>query len=179
MSDRPLVSGEFLAKLFNVTVRRVQQLAKDDIVVKAGRGKYDLIASVQGYVKYLQDLSIGKTPSPEQLHIQRTRLLSAQAEKTELEVKVMHSQLVPIDEVNDFLLPMLNNFRSRCLSVPHAIAHQLVTITKVSEIEEIVRGKIYEALTELSEYEPDNQSSKRNHKERKPDSKAPAIAKSQ
>ena len=56
----PLYPASTLAKLFHLTERRVQQLARDGIIAKGIKGKYDLVSSVQGYVKYLQERALGR-----------------------------------------------------------------------------------------------------------------------
>jgi len=43
-----------VAKLLNVTRRRVQQLSADGRIPKPKDGKYDLIACLTGYIRYLQ-----------------------------------------------------------------------------------------------------------------------------
>lgn len=48
------VPCKFLAQLFGVSERRVQQLAKEGVIPKAERGEYPLLASVKSYVKSLQ-----------------------------------------------------------------------------------------------------------------------------
>lgn len=49
-----------IAKLFNLTERRVQQLAKEGVIPKPEKGKYDLIGCVRGYIAYLQERAFGK-----------------------------------------------------------------------------------------------------------------------
>ena len=53
---------KFYADLFNISVRRIQQLAKDGIIPKVGRGRYPLIGAVKGYVGYLQTLGLSSEP---------------------------------------------------------------------------------------------------------------------
>ena len=60
MAEKATVPAETLAKLLNLTEVRIQQLAKDGIIVKETRGRYDLWGSIKGYVKYLQDRAIGR-----------------------------------------------------------------------------------------------------------------------
>ncbi|MGA0025451.1 MAG: hypothetical protein ACO3F9_12515 [Burkholderiales bacterium] len=43
-----------LCRLFNLTSARIGQLAKDGIIVKTERNKYDLWRSVRGYIEFLQ-----------------------------------------------------------------------------------------------------------------------------
>ena len=47
-----------ISKLLKLTERRVQQLAKDGIIPKAERGKYDLVGSVHGYVDFLKAVGV-------------------------------------------------------------------------------------------------------------------------
>jgi hypothetical protein len=43
-----------VAKLLNVTRRRVQQLSHDGIIPKPKDGKYDLVGCLTSYIRYLQ-----------------------------------------------------------------------------------------------------------------------------
>ncbi len=45
-----------IAAILGVTPRRIQQLSKVGILKKTGHGKYELIASLQCYLKYLKRL---------------------------------------------------------------------------------------------------------------------------
>ena len=144
-----------IAKLLNLTERRVQQLAKEGVVVRDGKGKYDLVGSVRGYIKYLQDRSLGKDLAPIDSHIEKARLLRAQADKTELEVKALQKNLLPVTQIRMSWMMMLSSFRSRMLSIPAKTAHLLAPIDDNAEIERILREQIYEGLTELSDYDPE------------------------
>ena len=46
-----------IARLLDLSERRVQQLSREGVIPKAERGQYDLIGSVRGYVRYLRDTS--------------------------------------------------------------------------------------------------------------------------
>ena len=46
-----------MAKLLDLTPQRVQQLANSGVIPKAGHGKYDLIYSVQSYIRHLREMS--------------------------------------------------------------------------------------------------------------------------
>ena len=43
-----------LCRLFNLTAARIGQLAKDGIIIKTERNKYDLWRSIKGYIEFLQ-----------------------------------------------------------------------------------------------------------------------------
>ena len=54
-----LYPKETIASLLNLSERRVEQLAKQKVIPKAGRGVFDLGPTVTAYVRYLQGLSSG------------------------------------------------------------------------------------------------------------------------
>jgi hypothetical protein len=41
-----------IARLLDLSERRVQQLSRDGVIPKAERGQYDLVGAVRGYVVY-------------------------------------------------------------------------------------------------------------------------------
>lgn len=64
-----LYPKDTIANLLNISERRIEQLVKQKIIPKAGRGVFDLGPTVQAYVRYLQGLSSGalKTSEPSEL----------------------------------------------------------------------------------------------------------------
>lgn len=52
--DVGVYGADVIAKLLEITPRRLQQLAKDGYIPKASRGKYSLVGAVQGYVRFLR-----------------------------------------------------------------------------------------------------------------------------
>jgi phage terminase Nu1 subunit (DNA packaging protein) len=133
----PSFPVETIAKLFNLTPRRIQQLAKEKIIPKADRGKYDLVGSVQGYIRYLQDTTEGKKETADVKH-ERGRLLKAQADKTELEVETMKASLIPVEEVEMEWSALVTIFRSRLLAIPSRGAVLALSSKEVHVIENIL-----------------------------------------
>ena len=76
MADAKHVKADALARLFNLTTRRVQQLANEGIVVKVGRGVYDLLPSIHGYIRFLQDQIEGKPTTNVAREVNSERLRS-------------------------------------------------------------------------------------------------------
>jgi len=44
-----------IARLLDLSERRIQQLSREGVIPKAERGQYDLVGAVRGYVAYLRD----------------------------------------------------------------------------------------------------------------------------
>lgn len=106
MVDGPLVPVGTLARLFNLTDRRVQQLARDGIIPKATRGKYPLAQSIQGYVRYLQERAFSKELGTTDLHTEQVRLKRAQAEEKEIEAAIKRGSAMWVDDIKDKLLEL-------------------------------------------------------------------------
>ena len=71
-----LYPKETIANLLNVSERRIEQLVKQKIIPKAGRGVFDLGPTVQAYVRYLQGLCSGAIRNTEPTELDR-RLMEA------------------------------------------------------------------------------------------------------
>lgn len=139
-----------IARFLNLTERRVQQLARDGIIPKPEKGKYDLVRCVQRYVHYLQERAYGSGETPSDTYQERARLIKAQADKTELEVATLKSELVPVDVVESDWLNHVSACRSRLLAIPSKSAFQIATLKEPDEIERFLKRAINEALAELS-----------------------------
>lgn len=135
-----------IARFLNLTERRVQQLARDGIIPKPEKGKYDLVRCVQQYVQYLQDRAYGSGVSAQDTHHERARLIKAQADKTELEVATMRNQLVAIESVETDWLQHISACRMRLLALPTKTAFQIAVMQEPAEIERFLKHSIYEAL---------------------------------
>jgi phage terminase Nu1 subunit (DNA packaging protein) len=143
-----------IAKLFNMTERRVQQLAARGVIPKANRGQYDLVACVRGYISFLQACAFNKDTKNGDILDERRRLVKAQAEKTELEVKTLKKELLFLDDIEEEWSGLVIAFRSRLLTVPTRAAHLVIGRYEFHEIERSLKELVYETLTELSAYAP-------------------------
>lgn len=163
MSDdasTPSVPVGTLAKLFNLTEVRVQQLAKLGVVVRNERGKYDLWPSIRGYVRYLQDRGItrggGGTDADvvgEDYNRHRARLYKARADAAELEAQLLRGRVHDADAVADVWNDMIANARAKLLPIGRSICGILKALKTESEIQDRIDTEVINALNELSEYD--------------------------
>jgi len=127
-----------LAKLFAITERRIQQLAKEGIIPKAERGKYDLIASMRGYIKYLQERAAGRSDGryndEADIKLERKRLIKAQADKAEVENQKLRAELISFESVQEILNEVAVLFSSSVDALPGRLASELAGITNPAEI---------------------------------------------
>ena len=138
-----------IAKLLRLTERRVQQLAKDDIIPKAERGKYDLISSVHGYIDFLK-AKAGGDFTAEDVIKNKNKLMKAKAEIAEIEKMKATGELIPKQEVKNTWLELINKVKQKLLTIPNKVAPIIVSIKNTNEIKLILQDKLYEALYEIS-----------------------------
>ncbi len=152
-----------ISKLLKLTERRVQQLAKDDIIPKAERGKYDLISSVHGYIDFLK-AKAGGDFTAEDVIKNKNKLMKAKAEIAEIERMKATGELIPKEEVKSTWLELINKVKQKLLSIPNKIAPIVVAIKNTNEIKLILQDKLYEALYEITSDDrsvaKDNESNK-------------------
>ena len=153
-----------IAKFLNLTERRVQQLARDGIIPKPEKGKYDLIRCVQKYVHYLQERAYGTGETPSDTYRERARLIKAQADKTEIEVATMRNQLVLLDIVEADWMKQVAACRMKLLALPSKTAFEIAALENPTEIERFLKRTIYEALSELADDNTEVQPAKAKSK---------------
>lgn len=143
-----LVNIDTLTKLTGSTRRTIQSKCVD-LQPTIGRHNEHLYESKDALPLIL---NITKKNN-KTLESERTRLASAQAEKTELEVEVIKGSLIPSANVEEVVNGMVSSFRSRMLSLPTKVSHVVVAMADPLAAEETIREHVNEALTELSEYD--------------------------
>lgn len=150
--NKLLVPVAQIAKLFNdLTERRVQQLAADGIIPRTERGLYPLVESVRGYVGFLQERAFGKSDTNIDSHTERTRLLSAQAEKTELEVAEIKGHLVSADIMHKQDAMLANTLKNNLLSMPDRIAALVAAESAPEKVHELITDEVLHSLQTIIE----------------------------
>jgi len=118
----PTVPVSTLAKLFNLTSVRVQQLAADGIIQKSGRGQYDLWPSVRAYIAYLQERKVNQwdsdTADPTELKKQQLRRTKEEADKLELANARTRGELVEVSKVKRLGEQVMSGIKTKILNMP-------------------------------------------------------------
>ena len=147
----PLYPVDAIAKLLNISPRRIQQLVALGVISRGERGRYDLLRCTRGYVTYLQQ-EVERIESSG-ISDERVRLVAAQADHKELEVAALHRSLLPRDGVLEAWEQLRAAFRARCLQIPGKLSARLALIQDRSEVQAALTAEIRQALQECSEYE--------------------------
>ena len=146
----PECQGSFLAKLFDLTERRIQQLALEGKMVKLSRGKYDLWPSVKGYATFLKE----QTKAEEKKLVKENRRIK-EIKRQELEKEVVNAKDLE-RELTTLFTTIKTRIRAIAPKVALEIAHLKMAKKKqrevTAEVQEIIKKEADEALQELSEY---------------------------
>jgi len=113
------VTTHEISEILGLSKRRVQQLAKENALVRVGHGKFDLPSSVSTFMEY----QLERSRSDEDLDKNTEEALwtRAKREKTEIEVKIMKGELHRGHDVERVMSDMLGAFKARLLSLPFKI----------------------------------------------------------
>lgn len=140
-----------ISKLLDLTPRRIRQLVDEGVIQRAEKGRYELVSSVRGYIRYLRDRAIGADALPdESARASRARLLKAQAEAQEMENAKNRGYLLSVAMIERAWAEMAASFKARILSIPGKAAPQVVSCNSISEVKAVLERMVFEALDELS-----------------------------
>ena len=168
-----LQSTQVISKIFGVSTRRVEQLKTEGIIKGQGKPtKYDLLPTIQAYIKYLSDKANGreKKQADAQLETERlsadARIKKAKAEMAELELKELKGELHRASDVEAITTDHVLFLRSMLMALPGKLAVDLAEISTAPEAAERIKQEVYGVLTRLAEYKYDPDEYKRRVRER-------------
>ena len=139
-----------IAKLLDLSERRVQQLSREGVIPKATRGQYDLIGSVRGYVRYLRDQAAKAQAGAPDYASERARFVRARADLAEMEAEEKRGGVIAAGDVEAAWIAVLARLRTRLLALPDRLAPQLHAEAAPAGVRDVLRAAIREALEELA-----------------------------
>lgn len=154
MASRPKPAGGVdeltLAKLFDCSDRNIRDLAKRNLVVKVGPGRYDLGKSVQSYVKHLRGMAAGHKSGDDDLVAERARLTRRQAEEIEMRLALKRGEAIEIDQVAPALERIVRSVQLSLLAVSAKAAGKMPHLTRqdIAQFDALVRDALAEASAE-------------------------------
>ena len=156
-TNNKLVDSKTIAALFDMTPRRVQQLTKDGVIaaVKEGNAnRYDLLPTIQRYIRYLTAKANGREPSKKDSEIEGRRL-EAEADLKRSKADIAALQLSELEGTMHRSEDVVYNIRSMLVALPGRLAVDVTGAATPAEASEIIRTEVYKILTELAGYKYD------------------------
>jgi phage terminase Nu1 subunit (DNA packaging protein) len=154
-AEKPRIVGiKQIAEKLNLTPSRIQQLVQEGLPKKL-RGKYDIDECTGFYIRYLQALVEKKAVMDEGGKVfateraERLRLLSADADLTEMKLARERSQLVSIEDVEKEMSDLVLTTKARVLAVAPRVAPDLVGENSRVMVQAKIEKALKEALLQL------------------------------
>jgi phage terminase Nu1 subunit (DNA packaging protein) len=148
MADSQTYSIETISKLLMLSERRCQQLVGEGVIPKQGRGQYDLVKSVQGYVKFLRERAFGGVANTDQ-HGEKTRLITAQANIAEMNDAELRGDLLRADETRRAIFTAARGVRNSLQTVADRLSQPLAGEDDHHEIHDMIEGEINQILHDM------------------------------
>lgn len=130
------VGAATIAEFFGVDIRRVQQLTQEGVItaekVKGVRARqYDLVPTIQSYIRYLKDRAEGrwKSATEQDLKEQKLRaeiaLKESQGELHRLKTDIANGQYISREEVAVDYQRFFLVFKKMAMAIPPRVARQI------------------------------------------------------
>ena len=170
-----LQGSDIIAKVFGVTERRVQQLAKEGVIraVQTRPYKFDLLPTVQTYIKYLSEKVNGreqKGTDTVQAEADKLRaeagLKQSKAKIAEMQLKELEGTMHRSEDVEAMTNDLVYTVRSMVMALPGRLAMDVVQVQTAAEASALIRTECYKILEELASYKYDPEAYQRRVRDR-------------
>ena len=139
-----------IATVLGISNARVQQLAADGVLPRAGVGLYDIPACVQAFVRHKLVKAKASDVTVHSLMAERSRLTKIKADAAEVEARKLAGELVPAADIETAWLAVAGAVRSRLLAIPSRTAPRIVALKTPTEAQALLRKEINAALAAIA-----------------------------
>ena len=154
---------EIIAQLFGKTARRIYQLTQDGVLPteKTPEGnRYDLLPTIQRYIKYLEQKSKSGQPASvtekyEKKLDAEIKYKEAKAGKAKLELDELKGKLHRAEDIEKLTNELVFSVRSMLLALPGRVAMDLASINTAPEVSQYMAKHVAALLDELANHEYD------------------------
>ncbi len=156
---------EVIAQLFNVSVRRVQQLTQDGVVqtvsvTEDGKKvkRYDLGPTVQAYVKFLQDMAYGREQKKSDADLKNKKLEAeiklkeSQAELHQLKTAIQSGKYIAVEKIQEQYAVFFAQFKKFALAMPNRLMGHMAGRLEPMEMRKIEKDMSSEVTDMLQSF---------------------------
>lgn len=172
-ANQNLQTTQVIAKIFGVSTRRVEQLKTEGIIKGQGKPtKYDLLPTIQAYIRYLSDKANGREKKEAMADLEEQKLKAevdmkrSKAEVAALELAELQGKLHRAEDVEAITTDHVLFLRSMLMAMPGKLAVDLGGTHTPAEQAERVKGEVYFILDQLANYKYDPEEYKKRVMER-------------
>lgn len=144
-----MVNAKQMAKIMDLSERRINQLVTEKVITKDPDGQFNVMKVILDYYKNKNGIGNGINYDEEHALLEKVKRETAEIELAELKGEVHRA-----DDVKKALCGMIITCRNKLLAMPAGVAIKLVGQKNASVIIDILTKEVKIALKELSEYDP-------------------------
>ena len=152
------VNSAALEKIIGVSDRRIRQLAKENIIIRAAKGRYKLMDSITNYILTLKvQMEANNAESVDgEIDLEEEKAIHERVKRhiSELKLQTMRGELHKSEDVERVMMDMLASVRAKLLSMPTKLAPILVSRSEIDFVRNTINREVMEALNELKDYNP-------------------------
>lgn len=155
------VNQKELAMILGITDRRLRQLKQDfglfaeGVATEKTRKNYILEKCVPEYIQYKVNTEVGQgTKKGIEKEKEQAEHERVKKEIAKIKLRRLKGQMHEAKDVEEFLTDMLINFKNTLLAVPGKVAPIVQGEEDINEIVKAIEKEVYEALSQLCEYDP-------------------------
>jgi phage terminase Nu1 subunit (DNA packaging protein) len=146
------VSSTEIGELLGLSTKTISALATAGVLVRSGRGRYQLKKSIKGYCDHLRKSASGRgSPTA----TERVRLVAAQADAAEHKAKALANSLLPAADVEAGWAGIVRAIRAALLALPSRVGAQVSHLTPHDIV--VIDDEVKAVLQELSTTEVQNE----------------------
>lgn len=168
-----LQSTQVIAKIFGVSTRRVEQLKTEGVIKGHGKPtKYDLLPTIQAYIRYLSDKANGREKKETTAELEEAKLRAevdikeAKAKAAQMELKELQGKMHRAEDVEAITTDHVLFLRSMLMAMPGKLAVDLAGTHTAPEQADRVKREVYYLLERLAEYRYDPEEYRARVRER-------------
>jgi hypothetical protein len=148
-----------VAAAFNLTSRRINQLAKEGTLPRLGRGAYDLMACALAYIHFLQKAVAAKATMDAGGRVtsttqQRSALLDVELQREQLSLARERGELLMLVDHEAILSDLIVETKANIMAVGPRVAPRLVNQGSSATIQATIDAAQKEALSRLAAIVP-------------------------
>lgn len=168
-----LQSTQVIAKIFGVSTRRVEQLKTEGVIKGQGKPtKYDLLPTIQAYIRYLSDKANGREKKETTAELEEAKLRAevdikeAKAKAAQMELKELQGKMHRAEDVEAITTGHVLFLCSMLMAMPGKLAVDLAGTHTAPEQADRVKREVYYLLERLAEYRYDPEEYRARVRER-------------
>lgn len=171
--NQNLQPTQVIAKIFGVSTRRVEQLKAEGVIVGQGKPtKYDLLPTIQSYIRFLSDKANGREKKEAMAQLEEQKLSAeveikrAKADAAQLELKELKGKMHRAEDVEAIFADHVLFLRSMLMAMPGKLAVDLSGTHSAPEQAARVAEEVNYILNNLADYRYDPEEYKKRVMER-------------